>query len=346
MKSHPIINANEITEVSFIIQGEINYETTSQTIENIRRFFPYAEIVLSTYEGSDISGLDYDKIVFVEDPGFYYYDDQVESKKNNINRQILTTAVGLKAATRKYAFKLRSDFVLTGTGFLEYFNKFTQTDPEYRVFEHKVLSCVFFARDPRGENSLPFHPSDIAFFGLRTDLLNLFDIPFMTEEESTLYKFKDVCYCKYVPEQHIWVNCLLKNGKDINFKHQRDISEEIAVATEKYAVSNFIYLDWVQFNLLPPERLTKFSNNDFHDVITHVEWQQLYKKYLDAELIVPNKDSLRDFLEKQIVVLKWYKFIAKFCTMFLIGKRLKVFRRKKRNEILQYLMENICLPKQ
>jgi hypothetical protein len=58
----------------------------------------------------------------------------------------------------------------------------------------------------------PFHPSDIAFFGRTEDLLTLFDIPLMTEAEAYWDK-KNARFNRYVPEQHIFINCLRKKGK-------------------------------------------------------------------------------------------------------------------------------------
>ncbi|MDR0467824.1 MAG: WavE lipopolysaccharide synthesis family protein, partial [Campylobacteraceae bacterium] len=153
----------DLKEISIVVQGAVN-EQTPECLKSIREYLPDAEIVLSTYIGSDINGLDYDKVVLVEDPGFYLFDNNpkhIGVRKNNVSRQIQTTLAGLKTATRKYAFKLRSDFAMTGYGFLDYFDKFPKSDPDYKVFKHKILSSVFFARNPYKHH--PFHPSDIAF---------------------------------------------------------------------------------------------------------------------------------------------------------------------------------------
>lgn len=342
----------EDEDISFIIQGNVNHEITPKTIQSIRKFFPKAEIVLSTYIGADVAGLDYDKIALIEDPGCYYYYDSEENdgrekpKEHNLNRQIQTTFAGLKTSSKKYAFKIRTDFILTGKEFLYFFDTFSEADQEYKIFEHKILSCAFFARNPRKEKPLSFHPSDIAFFGFREDLLKLFDVPLMTKDESLFYKEKEKTLPRYTPEQHIWVNCLLKNGKEINFKHQRDVNEKTASDTEKYTVSNFIYLEWEQFSLMPPNHLRAFTRNDFRDVITHIEWQQLYQRYLEPSLTVPSKDVTRDSINKKILHLKFYTFLAKLCTIFFFGgKSLQKLRKEKRKKLLQYFTRNIFFPK-
>lgn len=331
----------ELDEISFIIQGEHKPEIYQQITQNIRKFFPNAEIVLATYTGTDIKGLDYDKIALVKDPGSFPYNNQPNAKTNNINRQILTTLNGLKVATRKYAFKLRSDFVLNGRDFLSYFNQCPKSDPKYNIFDHKILSSTFFARDPRAKNkSLPFHPSDLAFFGLRTDLLNLFDIPLMTKEESTYYKHKNSLYCRYLPEQYLWINCLRKNGKNIVCDHQRDCNDSIAEETERYIASNFIYLDYEQFNLTPTEKLRLFSENEFDNIITHIEWQKLYKQYVDITHQVPDKDKVRDTIMHKFKRIRQYAILAKYM-VFLIP--LKGIRRSLRRRLIKHMTKDIRL---
>ncbi len=328
-------------EISFIIQGELKSGIYPQITKNIRQFFPGAEIVLASYVGTDETGLDYDKLALVEDPGSCPYDDKPKAKINNVNRQIQTTFAGLKAATRKYAFKMRSDFILGGRNFITYFNQFPKADAKYKIFESKILSPVFFARNPRkGQKPLPFHPSDIAFFGLRTDLLNLFDIPLMPKEEAKYYKYKKHFYCRYVPEQYLWINCLRKNGKNIKCDHQRDCNSSIAEETERYAASNFIYLDYKQFNLAPPKKLLLFSENDFDDVITHIEWQKLYKQYVDTSHQVPEVDNLRNTIMGKFKRVKQCGTIARLLFFWFPLPRI---RRKLRNKVGKYMIKNITL---
>ena len=61
--------------------------------------------------------------------------------------------------------KLRSDFILTGNDFLQFWNEFLNFDRTYQIFEHKLLACTYFARNPSSDMPFPFYPSDLAFFG-------------------------------------------------------------------------------------------------------------------------------------------------------------------------------------
>lgn len=273
----------DTNDISFVVQGVLQPKIYPHISRNIRKFFPGSEIILSTYLGEDINGFDYDRVSLIEDPGYSKYSDEPGSKINNINRQIATTVAGLKLSNKQYAFKLRSDFIINGKKFISYFDDLPGYEREYKIFTHKVLSSVFFSRNPRVKKyPLPFHPSDIAFFGLRNDLLNLFDIPFMPEEESLYFKFKNTHHCRYVPEQYLWINCLRKNGRNIECDYQRHCNDKIVEETERYAVSNFIYLDYEQFNISPPKKLKLFHENDFRSVVTSDEFRLLYRHYIDT----------------------------------------------------------------
>ena len=152
-----------------------------------------------------------DEVVAVPDPGGFAYAERPGEKINNVNRQIANTAAGLKKVRTPYALKLRSDFLLTGNGFLRYFDAFPAADEAYRAFGHKLLACCYFARNPRSDMPFPFHPSDLAFFGRTKDLLRLYDIPLMTREQA-YWNRQDRHQYQYVPEQYLFINCLKRGG--------------------------------------------------------------------------------------------------------------------------------------
>ena len=118
-------------DISIVIQGAINPTETPKCISSIRHNLPEAEIILSTWEGSDTSNLDYDKLVLNQDPGATSITKKI---KNNMNRQLLSTQNGLKIAEKKYVLKLRSDLILSNTNFLKYFDKFQSRIEDYEPF--------------------------------------------------------------------------------------------------------------------------------------------------------------------------------------------------------------------
>lgn len=124
-----------LKDISVIIQGKIHglpgqsydQRLTLQCIINVRRFIPEAEVILSTWEGSDTSDLPYDKLVLSPDPGGTPYWLSDPSFLNNNNRQILSTLAGLKQASKKYAIKMRGDCKIIGTSFLKYMQDYPRS---------------------------------------------------------------------------------------------------------------------------------------------------------------------------------------------------------------------------
>ena len=124
--------------LSIIVQGEVTY-TLGKLLVRIRKKLRGAEIILSTWKGADVRGLDYDVLVLSDDPGAILMSDKMQTY-NNLNRQLVSTQEGLKKATGKYAMKLRSDMILTSDKFLDYFDKFQARSDKYNLFEHKILT--------------------------------------------------------------------------------------------------------------------------------------------------------------------------------------------------------------
>ena len=56
-------------DISVIVQGAINKNETIKCLQSIRQYLPGAEIILSTWEGSNITDLDYDNLILSKDPG-------------------------------------------------------------------------------------------------------------------------------------------------------------------------------------------------------------------------------------------------------------------------------------
>ena len=291
-------------EISVIVQGAADKKITPECLKSIRKFLPGAEIILSTWEGTDASGLDYDKIVLNKDPGAVLLSVNAGGKKfyNNINRQLLSTQNGLKETGKKYAFKIRSDIVLQGAGFLDYFDKYdAYRDPAYSIFKKRILNYYLFT--PRygraGRHNVPvlFHPSDWMFFGLTQDLKKLFDIPLQPEPETTLYWLSrkkpadqadawPATALRYCQEQYLFYSCLKKYYPRVKFENYMDITREKEDFSRRLMVNNFTILDFMQW---------KIKNDKYGHVVgtlpagqtSHAHWLLEYKKYCNPCLRKP-----------------------------------------------------------
>lgn len=106
-------------DISVVVQGAINPTETPKTLKSIREYLPDAQIILSTWEGADVNGLDYDILIENKDPGTVLLISRKNKKiYNNVNRQLLSIQEGLKKVERKYTLKFRSDLILENANFL------------------------------------------------------------------------------------------------------------------------------------------------------------------------------------------------------------------------------------
>lgn len=287
MKEHKI----DSSEISVVVQGPVSKDTTAECLKSIRKHLKNAQIILSTWDGADFSGLDYDIAVTSPDPGAFACDVIDNSIPNNINRQIISTNRGLKEISRKYTVKLRSDFKLTSAGFIDYFGKFPQVDSKYAFFKEKIVACSVYSRNPRCKFSqlvMPYCPSDFFHFGLSEDIKKLFEMELITDDEDKLYfklhpakqaeqRYKEGL-CRFMPEQYLWINTVKKYIKDIDCEHRDQITDKNTVLTEQTFAHNLVFaskkelgVDSFKYNL--------FTKGIPQNCFTHQDWLCLYRKY-------------------------------------------------------------------
>jgi hypothetical protein len=111
------------TDISVIVQGPVlgspaspaAEQFTRRTIESVLTVLPGAEVILSTWTGSDVSGLRAHRIVESDDPGAAQLFGTTQS--NNVNRQIVSSREGVRASSRPFVLKVRSDALMVHDGF-------------------------------------------------------------------------------------------------------------------------------------------------------------------------------------------------------------------------------------
>ncbi|MEK6247897.1 MAG: WavE lipopolysaccharide synthesis family protein [Planctomycetales bacterium] len=290
-------------DVSVVVQGPITgsandparQRLTHRCLESIRHHLPESEIILSTWIGSDVSGLSFDVLVENEDPGatpVYIEFQQV----NNMNRQIVSTRSGLQQVSRPLVLKFRTDLELLGTNVLGLFRKYTARCDEWKIFKDRIVSSTLYAMNPRRFVPLAFHPSDWCFFGNREDVIHLWDLPLQPEPETSQWfscpPGVDLPWlrkrtCRYAPEQYLWTSCLGKHGQ-IDFDHFADIRSDNIGLSELTIANNLALVSLRQWQVryLKGKRGTWRDINLF-SVYTHGEWLSLYKKYCDPAARVP-----------------------------------------------------------
>lgn len=296
-------------DVSVVVQGAISKEFTARVLKSIRKYLPRAEIILSTWKGSNVDGLDYDRLVENKDPGAEVLFPQW-NQYHNLNRQLVSTKNGIAKATRKYILKTRTDIEMTGNGFLKYFDMFPKRCDELKFLKKRVVICQHYVRRPE---ILPFHFSDWVCFGLKNDIKDVWNVPLPKEPEMTkwfythnlLPQHKDPQYPfnffrhRYCAEQYIWSEFLRKHMK-LNFDNMFDVSFENSRLTDISFANNLIILSQPQFgiNFLKLTPVKEHINYNFD------EWQDLYKRYCD-----PSYKPIHEI--NYVDVLKMGKYLDK-----------------------------------
>lgn len=285
----------ESKDISIIIQGPVYEDIAKKIIYNMRTLLPDAEIIISTWIGQKVVGLNADLIILNEDPGC------VEILENPIrystaNRQIVSTLAGLKKGTRKYAIKMRSDIYFKNTGFLKYFDKFNERNDEYKILINRVVMSTIFTPNPK-RYALPYHPSDWFYFGLRDDLINIFDIPLSIEPETSRW-YENHIYpelntepylCRYRAEQYIWYT-FLKKYINFKFEHAFDVYNGNIERSELVFANNSVLVDPNRLGLrsYKYQNITKEQlNTYFSPLYNYYEWLKLYKQYCAPDFKLP-----------------------------------------------------------
>jgi len=305
-------------DISIIVQGKINKAEIKKCLKSIRKHLKGAEIILSTWEGSDLSGLDYDVLVESKDPGATIFTTDGNQSYNNLNRQLLSTQEGLKKANREYILKLRSDLILTNNSFLNYFDKYQERCDEYKLFERKIIIPTLYSRKfvikykTQEALYMPFHPSDFFLFGLNEDIKKYFMDTKLVEEPAYSNYFKGNpelddkriyknAWFQYPPEQYFAISCFNRHFPDIKMKDYSDINFRNVRQSEIAMVNNFIVLEYAQHGIYMNKY--KFSKKEsqvgFYDA-SGLYFQSMYlvdyKKHCDPSLKIPFKYWYQELL--------------------------------------------------
>ena len=321
-----LINSEEI---SVVVQGPVNRKYTYQSLKSIRKYLPNAEIILSTWENSDITFLDglFDTVVFNKDP------NTVLPKGvfcHNVNRMVVSTNEGIKKANRKYILKIRSDIVLDNLNFLLIFDKFNVRSDEYKLFEHKILASTLFSkiysRFNKKRKYVPFHISDWWFFGLASDIKNfllsseLVDEPYFSnyfKEDENISKdrpYKNI-YWKFAPEQYIGYSCFSKYFDDIRMIDCSDVNKEIVRKSDLCLINNFVFLEHAQSGIrnlkYPYSGCEVFYGDEYVDLYSYYVYQLKYQIMFDNDYKLKSKYSIYYNNTIGYDILRLYKHLYK-----------------------------------
>jgi len=299
-------------EASFVMQGPVfgrvgdapEARYTQAGLRSIRRYFPRAEVILSTWKECNrpefLEGLDYDQVVFSDDPGSCVKDDVTRTRHNG-NRLIVSSAAGLQAATRRYAVKMRSDMILLHDGMAALVGRYDRFDERYRLLRQRVLVSHVTTINPRRLVQLPHHVCDWFFCGLTEDLRNIFDIPLMPEPEWSRWYLSrpkpandpnPTVLCRYMVEDYIWSSFVRKH-RPIEHDYYCQISDAIVDDSERVIANNAVIATNQMLGIMA-QKYPGIRAPHLLKCYTWLEWQTLYALHAggppvagwDAELAI------------------------------------------------------------
>ncbi|WP_028387784.1 WavE lipopolysaccharide synthesis family protein [Legionella fairfieldensis] len=341
-------------DISIVVQGPIIHQsafgitnkTTQLVCQRLKDLFPSSELILSTWEGENVNGIIYDKIIFNKDPGATWFNYENYDLLNNCNRLILSTFSGIKAASRKYVLKLRSDLFIISKKFLNYFDKFNLYNTEYKFVKNRIicfsLNTLYGHKTCLFTMYRPFHISDWAYFGFKEDLLNLYDIPLIKEPEFSqwfltrckpFYDIEPWRLWKMPPEQYITYSFLNKFFS-ISLEHTADTSHDNIVLSTQLITNNFLILDQTQFSLISLKYLYfPFSSEKGYEwYIFHSDWLRDYCNLMEMTVVKKLDYKIRSNIRKfiSIILNKTLRLINKkngaVCHLFafFIKRKIKI----------------------
>lgn len=279
-------------QISVVVQGPVFGEPDSpheeaktlRVVESIRRTMPGAEIILSTWEGSETSHLNVDKIVLSKDPGGWICHTN-GSTYNNVNRLLVSTQKGLEQVNRPYAVKTRSDCEFINADFVSSWTAFPIRSDQLKLTKERVIATSFFTVNPLKFNRwASYHISDWFSFGLTEDVRAIWSAPLMPREMATWYQThplpanapNDGFICRFRPEQWIWSN-FVKSKMSIDYEDAYDCSANNTIITLLLIVNNLILLEPEHIGINPLKVNIPPPDNRQNFLFTFNDWNLAYQ---------------------------------------------------------------------
>ncbi len=196
------------------------------------------------------SDLDADDVVESDDPG--------TPSGHNTNRMLRSVRRGLDRASRPHTLRLRSDTILTGTGFADWWDFEPPRSAAFAVFSRRILTINVAVRPSDRSPGLLFHPSDCVHFGLTEDVQLLWGVDEIDEVANASHA---VCrhirnralLPRHTNEQALWIGCLRRCGHSIDYCSAMSPERRAKTDSDMGIVNNFVVLEPWQFGVRLPK---------------------------------------------------------------------------------------------
>lgn len=282
--------------LSIIFQGPVDPANTElyHYLNRTRKAYPESEIILSTWRLSPrdeqtltakIFSLGV-RLIQSDDPGPLIGKDASGTWYTNLNRLLCSAKAGLDAATCPLAIKLRTDTYLSNRKLLPLLKEIMPPSPElprepgFLVFQNRVITATWFARDSRGSLPWLFHPGDILLAGNTDDLRLFFSAPLAGPDLFQPVTAPGMWSAwRYVPEQWFWVHAIRAATGNHVFKGNFHHTPRLVAESERYFLANFIPYSPQKLGLHWPKYWHCYPFRGLFSVYTHTRWKRLAMRY-------------------------------------------------------------------
>ena len=350
-------------DLSVVVQGAVSPLETALCLKSVRKYLPEAQIILSTWNGSDISHFDglYDEIVLSDDPGAVIFDIK-DKKTNSLNRILVSSREGIKVAKKTYVLRIRTDLILKNNNLLKLYDDFEKRNNEKSLFKQRIFAYDIFSLKfniyKNKTQPLLFHISDWCYLGLREDIEELFNIPEVEEPEFSQYfkkhkKLRDDIYpsrmWKMSPEQYFTYSNALKVFKDLKFENYLDVNSQNIEISEDFIINNFRVFspkEWGIYSLKKQYKKTNMEARNLFSYYSYLSQKKDYKKYCDNSINIEDVElfeklyNIKYFeqLRKHFILINSVSPIKKVTELFSVLLYLSKF-------LYTLFMEVICKKK-
>lgn len=262
-------------DLTILIQGpyfEFNEYNSNRNIKILKKNFPDAKILISTWKNQNRFELDIkDKIIYNEDPGAIN-DNHVGSSTigSNILRQIVSVKNGLNEIDTEYTLKIRSDCFFNSNKILKLNLEKYKYNEKFKIFAERIITSSIGSLNQRNSHIL-YNYSDWFNLGLTSDLKKIWSHTKIDDDDINYFtKFKNKkknIYgknwdLKFTAEQFIFFKSISQFIED-KIEHAQDYSKKKLLSAEKYLINNLYLVDPDKVDFVFPKydsRINKFLN--------------------------------------------------------------------------------------
>jgi WavE lipopolysaccharide synthesis len=151
--------------LTVIVQGGI-HPNQAVVVAKFKQAFPFAQVVVSTWQRNEtLAALADDYVISTDPGGFDLIQNGRVIRTENINRQIVSTRAGLDAAKGEWSLKWRADFDFDVDKMRDTLSRYAES-----MVGDSLLVLAYHTANPFADVGLVGHVSDWMYFA-KTDTL-------------------------------------------------------------------------------------------------------------------------------------------------------------------------------